>query len=1046
MRRTHRLARFSGGLIGVVSTLALAIPAAGASGIGSDGAPTPTPTTSSPAPATSPITATPVSPGARTPTIAPSTPARTSGRVSGGTSGVARNGGLQSDGAPSAPSIGTPTLTVTPSTNLTPGQLVTVSGSGFAPSTPQDFGVQLIECRAPATSFTDCGTNGIGFGASPDSLGAFTTEVNVARTLQTPSGPVRCDMTPTTCVLAAFSFPPFPQVPSFPSFTPVATAALVFDPSVPVPHPTVTVSPASGILAGQSLAVTGSGFAAGHDLNVFQCAAGEFCFSNSESPVQVASNGTFSTALTASLRTTVNESDLSNCLVVACEVRVEDNIDPEYTATTAIAFDPSQPPPPTPTITVTPSTGLHHDQAVTVAGQGFDPQADVEISQCGPNSFGFCGDYLTDLVAGADGTFSASVKVSRLVSTFDIGPNGPTPPTAVDCATSACSVSANEYSAGGGSLVASAPVAFDGSVPPPALPTVTAAPLTNLPNRATVTVHGSGFSAGESVFAEECISGVLFGTCDGFSDAVADSNGDVVLTVPVRRTAGGFAGEPPLDCVDAGALCQITVSGERSYERFNFTLRFDPNAPVPPPPSLTVTPSTGLGYRQSVAAHGAGFSPNATVELGQCAAPSSNGSSCAGFTEATTDAAGTFDVTTTVRRILASPFGPGSTDCAVTQCTLVAEEFDGFIDSASANLGFDPNSVAPPPPVLKASPDDGLHDGDTVDVRGSKFTPNSDIVVLECAGEVDPNSNLNCDFSSPARLRTDDRGRFSGSTQVHSAVSNGFDGSNGLSGSIGSRSSSPSSAFGSPTECAVEPCRLVAFNISDPSEFASASIEFDVPELEVDNVSVREGTGGVTPAPVPVSLSEASSSPVTIEWHAQAGSASAADFTTAAGTLVIPAGATSGVIPAEVVADAVDESTERFTVVVDSATGVRIGDGTATVKIKDDDAKPSVSVGDAAVGEAGGAALVPVRLSVASGRAVTVEFRTHHGSARSRRDFTRTRGVVTFAPGQTEVFAMVAITDDAEREATETFRVELDDADHAEIAQDSATVTILDND
>ena len=199
----------------------------------------------------------------------------------------------------------------------------------------------------------------------------------------------------------------------------------------------------------------------------------------------------------------------------------------------------------------------------------------------------------------------------------------------------------------------------------------------------------------------------------------------------------------------------------------------------------------------------------------------------------------------------------------------------------------------------------------------------------------------------------------------------------------------------------------------------------------------------MTRAPVPVSLSEASSSPVTIEWHAQAGSASAADFTTAAGTLVIPAGATSGVIPAEVVADAVDESTERFTVVVDSATGVRIGDGTATVKIKDDDAKPSVSVGDAAVGEAGGAALVPVRLSVASGRAVTVEFRTHHGSARSRRDFTRTRGVVTFAPGQTEVFAMVAITDDAEREATETFRVELDDADHA---QDSATVTILDND
>ena len=1032
MRRNHRLARFGGGLIGVVATVTLAFPgAAGASGFGSDGAPSPAPTTVPTASPTVPTTAAPAAPsssvpGARTPTINPS---RGVGPVSGGSSGVARNGGLQSDGAPSTPSVGTPTLTVTPSTNLKPGQLVTVSGAGFAPSTSQNFGVELGECRAPATSFADCG-NVIGDFGTPDALGAFSVQMNVARTLQTSSGLVRCDTTPTTCVLAAFSFP---------SFAPVATAALAFDPTVPVPHPTVTVSPASGILAGQSLAVTGSGFAAGHDLSVFQCAVGEFCFGDSGPSVHVGPNEMFNTSLTASLRTTVNEVDLSNCLAVACEVRVEDDVDPEYAAATPIGFDPSQPPPPTPTITVTPSTGLHHDQSVTVAGQGFDAQADVEISQCGPGSFGFCGDYLTDVIVGADGTFSTSVQVSRLVSSFDLGPNGPPQPTTVDCATSTCSISANEFSNRGVSLDASAPVAFDGSVPPPALPTVTAAPLTNLPNHATVTVHGSGFSAGESVQAEACVSGRQFGTCGGYGSAVADSFGNVVMTVPVRRTVSSFDGTST-DCVDPTVLCQVTVNGARSYEQFNFTLSFDPNSPVTPPPTLTVTPNTGLGYRQAVAAHGTGFSPNATVELEQCAAPTSHGPSCAGFTEATTDGVGAFDINPTVRRILTSPFGPGSTDCAVTQCTLAAQEFNGFSDSASADLGFDPNSVAPPPPVLKASPDDGLHDGETVDVRGSKFTPNSDTVVLECAGAVDLNSNINCDFSSPTRLRTDDRGRFSGSTVVHSVVSNGFAGSSGLSSSGGPP------GLGGSTECAVEACSLVAFNINDPSEFASVSIAFDVPELEVGNVSVREGTGGVTAAPVPVALSEASSSPVTIQWHAEPGSASVADFTASAGTLVIPAGATSGVIPAEVVADAVDESTERFTIVVDSATGVRIGDGTGTVKIKDDDAKPSVSIGDAAVGEAGGAALVPVRLSAASGRPVTVEFRTHHGSARSRRDFTRTRGVVTFAPGQTEVFAMVAITDDAEREAVETFSVELDDADHAEIAQDSATVTILDND
>ena len=990
----RRWSRFSGALIGITASVALAISgAAGASGIGSDGAPSPAPTTTT----TLAGRAGPISDGART---------------------EPRSGGLQSDGTPSAPSVGTPTLTVTPATNLTPGQLVTVTGSGFAPSTPQDFGIQLIECRAPATSFEDCGIGGgIGFGSRPDALGNFSAEMNVARTIQTTSGPVRCDTTPTTCVVAAFSFP---------SFAPAATAALAFDPSVPVPHPTVTVMPASGIRAGQSLAVNGSGFAPGHTLAVYQCGVGEFCEGGFEPSVLVSSNGTFSTTLTASLRTTVNDVDLSNCIAVACEVRIEDYRDSEYTTATPIGFDPSQPLPPTPTITVTPSTGLHHDQTVTVAGQGFDAQAYVEISQCAPDTFGFCSDYLTDVVVGADGTFSASVTVSRLVSSFDLGPGGPSAPTTVDCATGTCSISASEYSDSGISLDASAPLAFDASVPPPALPRVAADPLTNLPSRATVTVYGSGFRAGESVYAEQCISSVDFGTCGGFAQATADSFGDVSFTVPVRRTATSFDGTPA-DCVDPAVTCQITVNGERSYERFDFTLSFDPNAPVPPAPTLTVTPNTGLGYRQSVAVHGTGFSPGSPVEVLQCTSGSLDENCAGGGSEATTDDAGSFDATVVVRRILGSPFG-SPLDCAATKCTLVAAEFGGFGgfgDSASVNLGFDPNSVAPPPPVLNVSPDDGLHDGDTVEVRGSKFTPNSNVAVLECAGVVDITTNFNCDFSVPTLQRTDDRGRLTAAIVVHASIAPGF---------------------GDTSDCATEPCSVVAFNIDDPTEFAGASIEFDVPELDVDKVSIREGTGGVTPASVPVSLSEASSAPVTIQWHAEAGSASVADFTTAAGTVVIPAGSTSGVIPAAVVADSIDESTERFTIVVDSATGVRIDDGTATVKIKDDDPEPSVSIGDAAVGEAGGAALVPVRLSSASGRAVTVEFRTHHRSARSGRDFTRTRGIVTFAPGQTELFAMVAITDDAAHEGVETFRVELEDADDGEIADDTATVTILDND
>jgi hypothetical protein len=162
--------------------------------------------------------------------------------------------------------------------------------------------------------------------------------------------------------------------------------------------------------------------------------------------------------------------------------------------------------------------------------------------------------------------------------------------------------------------------------------------------------------------------------------------------------------------------------------------------------------------------------------------------------------------------------------------------------------------------------------------------------------------------------------------------------------------------------------------------------------------------------------------------------------------VTIPAGATHGTIPAEVVADALDEPTERFTVVVDAVTGATIEDGDATVKIKDDDHEPDISIGDNRVREDAGVVDIPVILSAPSGRTVTVEFRTHHRSARSDHDFTRTRGVATFAPGQTLAIVSVPIVDDSSHEKVESFRVELDDAEHADIADDSATVTIVDND
>jgi len=89
---------------------------------------------------------------------------------------------------------------------------------------------------------------------------------------------------------------------------------------------------------------------------------------------------------------------------------------------------------------------------------------------------------------------------------------------------------------------------------------------------------------------------------------------------------------------------------------------------------------------------------------------------------------------------------------------------------------------------------------------------------------------------------------------------------------------------------------------------------------------------------------------------------------------------------------------------------------------------------------------IPVVLTAPSGRDITIEYRTHHGSARSGADFVRSHGSVTIPAGQILGMIQIAIVDDAKHEHTERFTVKLDGADFAGIARNTATVTIVDND
>ena len=146
--------------------------------------------------------------------------------------------------------------------------------------------------------------------------------------------------------------------------------------------------------------------------------------------------------------------------------------------------------------------------------------------------------------------------------------------------------------------------------------------------------------------------------------------------------------------------------------------------------------------------------------------------------------------------------------------------------------------------------------------------------------------------------------------------------------------------------------------------------------------------------------------------------------------------------------DELNEDDETFSVRVwvEGLTGY---DDTAAGTIEDDDAEPGITIADARAVENGGEILFPVRLTRASGRAVTVRYATEDGTARAGPDYHRVAaGILTVAAGRSGATIRVRLRDDDTKEGDETFSVRLiDPPEHATLSGDDvATGTIVDDD
>jgi aryl-phospho-beta-D-glucosidase BglC (GH1 family) len=206
-----------------------------------------------------------------------------------------------------------------------------------------------------------------------------------------------------------------------------------------------------------------------------------------------------------------------------------------------------------------------------------------------------------------------------------------------------------------------------------------------------------------------------------------------------------------------------------------------------------------------------------------------------------------------------------------------------------------------------------------------------------------------------------------------------------------------------------------------------------------------------------VSLSRASTTPVTVTYSTANGTANAgSDYTSASGTITFAPGETSKTVFVTLTPDTTPEANETFTLTLSAASGGTIGSGTAAGTITNDDGTspppppppPSVSVGNVSMNEGNGAgtATFTVSLSSASANPVTVSYATSNGTATADSDYTAKTGTLTFAAGETSKTVTVNILGDTVVEQNETFDLLLSAPTNATIGTGTGTATLLNDD
>ncbi|MBL8778878.1 MAG: hypothetical protein JNK12_23305 [Acidimicrobiales bacterium] len=327
---------------------------------------------------------------------------------------------------------------------------------------------------------------------------------------------------------------------------------------------------------------------------------------------------------------------------------------------------------------------------------------------------------------------------------------------------------------------------------------ITVTPSSDLDDGQTVTVDGTGWRPGAGVVAFQCVTGTQ--QCGGsFGRREVNGAGTFTLPLAVRAVFTAFDGTP-VDCrVEA---CEVLAGNEENEDHTaSVPIAFDPSTVLLPPPAMTATPDSGLVDGQTVSVAGAGFLPGTFMLFAQCRPGQITFDGCVVFpTFAETEGDGTLSAEVQVEAIFFDR--DGSVDCRIESCELVIASIAGGVQARAA-IAFDPDGPLRPAPTLVVTPDDGLADGQSVQVTGAGFARDTTVVLLECGdlGEVLDDCAV---FAGEPPFVTPVDGAFEATVTVHRRFERFSAGAH---------------------DCDLDPCVIRAFSLDDGRE-VDATISF----------------------------------------------------------------------------------------------------------------------------------------------------------------------------------------------------------------------------